>query len=160
MLQGYNNRKKTENQGKVFHNSKHMDMFSKTKRSKIMSAIKSKNTSLEKRFQKLLSSQIYKKGFRYRLNYSSLIGKPDIVFPSKRLAIFIDGDFWHGYNFKVKRKRLPKKYWQAKIQNNINRDKFVDRQLKKNGRTVLRFWEHNIKKNPNRCINKIKKILN
>lgn len=127
------------------------DRITKEQRSKIMSCIRSKNTSLEVSFKKLLS----KSGFRgYRLHYK-ILGVPDIVFVSKKIAIFIDGDFWHGYNWKKLHKTPPKKYWQAKIERNIARDKKYTRQLKKEGWTVLRFWEHDIKKNPERCLKRV-----
>lgn len=132
------------------------DRITKQQRSKIMSHIRSKNTSLELYFRKLLS----KNGFRgYRLHYK-ILGTPDIVFVSKKIAIFIDGDFWHGYNWKKLHKTPPKKYWQAKIERNIARDKRYTRQLKKEGWTVLRFWEHEIKKNPEKCLKRVTVAFN
>jgi len=130
------------------------DKFDKETRSAIMSKIKSKNTSLEINFRKLL----WKHGLRgYRVHYN-LPGKPDIVFVSKRIAIFLDGDFWHGYNWKKLGKIPPKQYWQKKIQKNIDRDKKYNRILRSDGWTVLRFWEHEIKDDPEKCIKKIKQI--
>ncbi|MCK5233654.1 MAG: very short patch repair endonuclease [Candidatus Aenigmarchaeota archaeon] len=128
------------------------DRITKQQRSKIMSHIRSKNTSLELYFRKLLSKDRLR---GYRLHYK-ILGVPDIVFVSKKIAIFIDGDFWHGYNWKNLHKIPPKKYWQAKIERNIARDKRYTMQLKKEGWTVLRFWEHDVKKNPDRCIKKVK----
>lgn len=131
------------------------DKFDKETRSKIMSKIRSKNTSLEVNFRKLL----WKHGLRgYRIHYN-IPGKPDIVFVSKRIVIFLDGDFWHGYNWKNLGKVPPKEYWQEKIQKNIDRDKKYNKQLKKEGWVVLRFWEHEIKKNPEKCISKIEKCF-
>lgn len=121
------------------------DVFTKQKRSEIMSKIRSKNTKLEASFCKLLSAKIYSKGFRYRRNYKKLPGCPDIVFPKYKLAIFIDGDFWHGYDFKNNRKRLPKEYWVTKIARNIIRDKQNNRILKKMGWQVIRIWGHELK---------------
>jgi len=132
------------------------DKFSKKARSAIMSRIRSKNTSLEVNFRKLL----WKNGLgRYRIHYN-LSGKPDIAYVSKKIAIFIDGDFWHGYNWKKLGKVPPKKYWQGKIEKNIARAKKYNQQLKKDGWKVLRFWEHEIKKDPERCIRKIKDLKN
>lgn len=74
--------------------------------------------------------------------------------PRKKKAIFIDGDFWHGYSFAELKKRLPKKYWFKKIENNINRDN-NNLQLRENGWEVLRIWEHNINKNTDKEIEKI-----
>ena len=91
------------------------DKFSRKTRSTIMSKIRSKNTSLETNFRKLL----WKNGLgRYRIHYK-LPGKPDIVYVSKKVAIFLDGDFWHGYNWKKLGKIPPKAYWQGKIQKKV-----------------------------------------
>jgi len=131
------------------------DKFDKKTRSKIMSRIKHKNTSLELNFRKKLQKHNLK---GYRIHYN-LPGKPDVVFVSKKIAIFLDGDFWHGYNWKKLGKIPPKEYWQEKIQKNIDRAKKYNKKLKQNGWTVLRFWEHQAKQNPEQCINKIKKAI-
>ena len=131
------------------------DKFNKKTRSAIMSSIRSKNTSLEINFRKLL----WENGLgRYRIHYN-LPGKPDIVYVSKKIVVFLDGDFWHGYNWKKLGRTPPKEYWQEKIEKNISRAKKYNRNLRKEGWTVLRFWEHEVKKNPERCIKKIKKAL-
>ncbi len=131
------------------------DKFDKKTRSAIMSRIRHKNTSLEINFRKLL----WKNGLgRYRIHYN-LPGKPDIVYVSKKVVIFLDGDFWHGYNWKKLGKIPPKEYWQEKIQKNIDRAKKYNRQLRKDGWTVLRLWEHDVKKNPEKCLEKVKKAL-
>ena len=128
------------------------DKFSKAKRSAIMSRIRSKNTSLEVEFRKLL----WKNGLgRYRIHYN-LPGKPDIVYVSKKIVIFLDGDFWHGYNWKKLGKVPPRKYWQKKIQKNIDRAKKYNKMLKKDGWKVIRFWEHEAKKNAEKCIKLLK----
>lgn len=114
-----------------------------------MSKIRSKNTVIEKKFFRLL------KGLPYKKHYKRIPGCPDAVFLKQKVAIFIDGDFWHGYNFKKTKKRLPKKYWQAKIAKNIKRDREVNKELKKLGWKVIRIWEHEIKKSSE----KIKKVL-
>ena len=135
------------------------DVFTKEKRSEIMANIRSTNTSLETSFCKLLSAEVYPMGLRYRRNYKNLPGRPDIVFIKNKLAIFLDGDFWHGYNFKLNSHRLPKKYWLQKIQNNIARDKKINRELKKQGWQVVRAWEHDIKASPKKVLLKILKGL-
>src|SRR3989338_9276368 len=132
-----------------------MDRITKEKRSRIMSSIRSVNNSVEIKFRKLL----FANGLRGYRNHYPIRGKPDIVFVSKKLAIFIDGDFWHGYNWKKLGKKPPRKYWQAKINRNIERDKETMKVLKKEGWKILRLWEHNIKKNPEKCILKVKKCL-
>jgi len=136
-----------------------MDVFSTKKRSWIMSRIKSCNTKFEVEFLKLLSHKLYKKGYRYRKHYSRLPGKPDIVFIKQRVAIFLDGDFWHGYKFKKGSSKLPKKYWLEKIEKNIERDKIVNRKLGRLEWKVLRFWENQIKNNSEKAIIKIENFL-
>ena len=131
------------------------DGITKEQRSRIMSRIRSVNTSLEINFKKLLSKNKIK-GFR---KHPKMLGNPDFVSAKKRITIFIDGDFWHGYNWKKLGKIPPKKYWQAKIEKNIQRDKKYTRQLKKDGWKVLRIWEHDLKKNPEKCSLRLKKLL-
>lgn len=131
------------------------DRLTKEQRSKVMSHIRSVNTSLEVSFRKLLSKNRIK---GYRLYYK-ILGKPDIVFPSKKVAIFIDGDFWHGYNWKNLHKIPPEKYWQRKIERTIDRDKRYTRALRKERWLVLRFWEHQIKKSSAYCLKRIKQAL-
>ena len=135
------------------------DKFTKEKRSWIMSRIRSHDTKLETAFLKLLSSKLYPKGYRYRKHYSRLPGKPDVVFVKQKIAVFLDGDFWHGYNLKRLGKKVPKEYWLPKIERNICRDKKINVQLRKSGWKVLRFWEHQIKKSPQSAIDKIEKFL-
>ena len=88
--------------------------------------------------------------------HPKMLGNPDFVFPKKKLVIFIDGDFWHGYNWKKLHKVPPRRYWQAKISRTIARDKDYTKQLKRAGWKVLRFWEHEIIINPRKCINMLK----
>jgi DNA mismatch endonuclease (patch repair protein) len=117
---------------------------------KIMSAIKSKNTQPEI----LLGKELYKLGLRYRKHYK-IFGKPDFVFVKKRIAIFVDGDFWHGNNWQIRglssfNEELKNYsiYWQNKIVTNVNRDKKVNSVLRKDKWHVLRFWESEIKRDP------------
>lgn len=134
------------------------DIFSKEKRSWIMSRIKAK-TKFESDFLKKLSSIAYPAGYRYRKHYKKLLGKPDVVFPKQRIVIFLDGDFWHGRDLKQLKKKTIRKFWVAKIGANIKRDRRCNQLLKKQGWTVLRFWEKEIKKNPERAITKILDVL-
>src|SRR3989344_1741949 len=117
------------------------DVFTKKKRSEIMSRIRSKNTDIEKSVFSFLKN----KGIRFRRHYKNVSGNPDIAVPPAKKAVFIDGDFWHGYKFNKSKQKLPKKYWLQKITNNIKRDKKVNRILKKSGWKVLRFWEHDLR---------------
>lgn len=127
-------------------------------RSKIMKQIKSEATTPEI----ILSKSLWKEGFRYRKNYSKLPGKPDIVISKFKLAIFIDGEFWHGYNWEEKKKRIAsnRDYWIPKIEKTIQRDNVNNQKLVEMGWTVVRFWEHDIKKDLEGCIQKIKSLVN
>ena len=91
--------------------------------------------------------------------YKRATGNPDIALPKKKKAVFIDGDFWHGYQFAKLKKRLPKKYWLAKIERNIKRDKAYRAKLRRSGWEVLRVWEHELLKNKDKTIQKIVKFL-
>ena len=131
------------------------DTFSKKKRSEIMSRIRGKNTKLESDFLKKLSAVSHAKGYRYRKHYLKLPGKPDIAFPGRKIAVFIDGCFWHGCkkHFRVPASNVS--YWTAKIKRNKERDREVDKASIKAGWTVVRIWEHEIKKSPVASVNKI-----
>ena len=131
------------------------DIFSKRKRSKIMSSIKSRNTHFETSFFKILSAQIYPKGYRYRKHYSKIIGKPDVAFVKQKIAIFLDSDFWHGRNFLKLKPQLRTKFWLDKITQNMHRDKKVNRTLRKTGWRVMRFGEAELKKNPHAAVKQI-----
>lgn len=120
-----------------------------------MSKIRGKDTKAELLFRKALSTEVYPKGFRYRLHYKKIIGSPDVVFVSRKIAIFIDGDFWHGRRYGKDGKTMRKKFWRDKIETNIRRDRRVTRQLKKLGWTVLRFWETDVKKDPEKSVGRV-----
>lgn len=123
-----------------------------------MSKIRSKSR-LEEDFCKYLSGIIYKRGLRYRRNYRTLPGKPDIVFVKYKIAIFLDGDFWHGYKLTKLGKTVPRMYWLAKILRNMERDKQDTLKLKKLGWTVMRFWEFKVRKQPEKVVAAILKKL-
>ena len=125
--------------------------------SRIMSCIHSKNT----RPEILLGKLLWRQGIRYRKHYE-IAGRPDFVVVSRRVAIFVDGDFWHGHNWKLRGfKNLKaelasyKKFWANKIRNNIKRDKNANKLLRKDGWRVLRFWESELKRRPDKIIKKI-----
>lgn len=132
-----------------------MDIYTKEKRSEIMSKIRGKDTKVELLFRKALSSEVYPKGFRYRLHYKRVPGSPDVVFVKQRIAIFIDGDFWHGRGYGKDGKTMRKKFWRNKIETNILRDRRVNRQLKKLGWTTFHFWESDLKKNWKKSVGKV-----
>lgn len=128
-----------------------MDVFTKKKRSEVMSKIRSKNTKAEK----IVFRELKKRGIYFQKYYSRIISKPDIALPKKKKVIFIDGDFWHGWQFAKIKNKLPKKYWREKIESNIKRDRKIRVKLKKEGWKTLRIWEHEINQNTIKAINKI-----
>lgn len=134
-----------------------MDNHTPEQRRKNMQAIKSKDTSIER----ILRKELWLRGYRYRKNYNKLIGKPDIVMPKYKLAIFCDSEFWHGKNFKESTDRIGtnSEYWKQKIKRNMERDEEVNVKLKAEGWTVLRFWEKEIKKDLDSCIGKIEQTI-
>lgn len=121
--------------------------------SKKMSNIKSTNTQPEIAFRKAL----WNIGIRYRINVQKLPGKPDIVIEKCKIIIFIDGEFWHGYNWEEKKLRIKanREYWIPKIEKNMNRDIRNNDKLEEMGYTVFRFWEGQIKKDLPNCILKV-----
>ncbi len=132
-------------------------MRDKKTTSKIMSAIKSKDTKPEK----LLSSAMWKLGLRYRKQYK-IIGRPDFVFVRAKIAVFCDGDFWHGNNWRLRgydshEQELSKysKFWVDKLERNKKRDKFITSELELIGWKVMRFWESDIKRSPEIYANKV-----
>lgn len=120
-----------------------------------MSKIRSQNTTVEV----LVFRALRKKGIYFQKHYKRAIGKPDIALPRKKKAIFIDGDFWHGYQFSKQKKRLPKKYWVDKIEGNIKRDRRNRAKLRREGWKVLRVWEHEVIKQFDMTILKIIEFL-
>ena len=131
------------------------DVLTPEQRSYNMSQIRGKDTRPEVRLRKLLWSE----GIRgYRIHYR-LFGKPDIVFTKKKIAIFIDGCFWHKCPVCYQEPETRKDFWIKKIQSNIDRDKKVDETLKNDGWTVIRIWEHEIRKDPENAVRKITALL-
>lgn len=131
-----------------------MDVFSKEKRSEVMSRIRAKDTEIEL----MLRRQLWNWGLRYRIHYN-LEGKPDIVFSSRKIAVFIDGCFWHKCPICYRTPKSNQRYWNPKIKKNVLRDKANTSSLKKKGWRVLRFWEHEIEENPEKCALKIYKAV-
>ena len=128
------------------------DIFTPEKRSWVMSRIRSKDTKIEKK----TASMLRKNKIRYR-RFPKVFGSPDFVV-EKKVLVFCDGDFWHGYRY-AKKKKPPKKFWRDKIERNMERDRKVTRKLRADGWSVIRLWEHDIEKRPESCVRKIKKSL-
>jgi len=125
-----------------------MDIFDKEKRSDIMSRIKQKNTTAERKlFKALRERKIY-----FTRNRKDVFGTPDVCFKRKKVAVFVDSDFWHG------RKSLPKsnqEFWAWKFERNRNYDEKVNATLTEQGWTILRFSENEVKKAVETCVEKI-----
>ena len=128
------------------------DIFTPEKRSWVMSRIRSRDTKIEKKTASLLR----KNKIHYR-RFPKIFGSPDFVV-EKKLLVFCDGDFWHGYGYN-KKKMLQKKFWRDKIERNIERDRKVTRRLRADGWSVVRLWEHDIEKNPGLCLRRIKSLI-
>ncbi|MCB0372454.1 MAG: very short patch repair endonuclease [Muricauda sp.] len=127
--------------------------YTTPERSKIMGKIRGKNTKPELAFRKAL----WDAGYRYRIDYKKLIGKPDIALKKYRTVIFIDGEFWHGYNWEERKDKIKtnREFWIAKIERNIQRDQEVNEALYEMGYTVFRYWETDVKKNLSMCLGEV-----
>ncbi len=136
-----------------------MDVLNAEQRHKCMSHIKSKDTSIEVSLRRAL----WKKGYRYRKNYSALPGKPDIVLTKYRIAIFCDGELFHGKNWEVLKPRLLKgnnpDFWVKKIERNMKRDDENDKRLLFLGWTVIHFWGNDILKNTDQCVKVVEEAI-
>lgn len=108
-----------------------------------------------------LAKMLWHKGYRYRLNYKKLPGSPDIAITKSKIAIFVDGEFWHGYNWDEKKSKLKRNrdYWIQKIEENMARDVRVDKQLLAMDWVPIHFWSKEIKKNPDECIQTIEEVI-
>jgi DNA mismatch endonuclease, patch repair protein len=131
-----------------------VDVMSVEKRSALMSRIRGTNTKPER----LLGSAMHRAGLRYRKHYKQLPGRPDFVFIGEKLAVFVDGDFWHGKEFETVGAKLQP-FWNNKIAGNISRDKRNMKELQDLGWRILRFWESDIKKDLEKCVMSVKETL-
>jgi len=133
---------------------KSKDRLTPEQRSYCMSRIKGKDTGLER----TVRSGLHSRGLRFRKHVKNLPGRPDIVFSKAKVAVFVDGDFWHGYRFPLWKYNLPI-FWQKKIAKNRERDQINHRKLRKMGWTVIRLWQHDIEKDLPKCINRIMGLI-
>ena len=135
------------------------DVLTPEQRRKNMQHIKSNNTKIEV----LLRKALWKKGYRFRKNYKELPGKPDIVLTKYKIAIFCDGEFFHGKDWEVLKPRLEKsnnsEFWISKISRNRERDDEINKKLLFLGWTVIRFWGNDIKKNTEECVKVIEETV-
>lgn len=127
--------------------------YTNAQRSKIMGRIRGRDTQPELAFRKAL----WHAGYRYRVDYKKLIGKPDIALKKYRTVIFIDGEFWHGHNWEERKEKIKSNrgFWIPKITRNIQRDREVNQALGDLGYTVFRFWETQVKKDLGGCLQKV-----
>jgi DNA mismatch endonuclease (patch repair protein) len=131
-----------------------MDTFSQRKRSWIMAQVKSAgNISTEK----TLLSVFRERRFIGWRRFYPLFGKPDFVFLKARVAVFVDGCFWHGHPRKCRIPKANREYWVKKITRNVTRDKLVTRILRKKGWNVIRIWEDSIRKSS--TVKRLRKAL-
>lgn len=130
------------------------DTLTSEQRRRCMSSVRSKNTAIEMQLRRAL----WKAGLRYRVNFR-LPGKPDIVFPKRKIAVFIDGCFWHGCPIHGSVPKTNANFWEAKIKGNIERDQRITAQLTTDGWLVIRIWEHEIKKCLDAIVENIIQIL-
>ncbi len=131
--------------------------------SRIMSAVRGRDTEPER----LLRSALHRCGLRFRLEGKALPGRPDIVFRRVRVAVFVDGDFWHGGGWKARgfesfeaqftSVRAP--FWLEKIRGNVERDMRVNEQLRELGWKVVRVWESDVRKSPDQCAAKVLRVI-
>lgn len=128
-------------------------------RSKMMSKIRATGGKAET----ILAKALWHKGVRYFKNYKRIFGKPDIAITKYKIAVFVDGEFWHGYDWENQKKnriRTNRDYCIPKIEKNIERDRIVNKKLTEEGWIVLRFWEkHDVLKDLDSCIQKIIKAI-
>ena len=127
------------------------------KRSRTMSRIRSKNTSIEVRLRKAL----WHSGIRYRVNYAKLPGSPDIAITKHKIVVFCDGEFWHGKDWKTKMAKIRsnRDYWLAKIERNIMRDNEANKALLYQGWKIIRFWGADIERDLNGCVEDVKEMI-
>ena len=126
--------------------------------SRNMKAVKNKDSEIEI----LLRRELWSRGLRYRKNVKTVYGKPDIAFIGKKIAVFCDSEFWHGYAWEIAQDEFQSRrdFWIPKIERNIQRDKEVNERLRNEGWIVLRFWGREIKKDVSACADIIQTAWN
>lgn len=139
-------------QGRDFKRKRRKDTLSKEKRSSVMSKIRSRGTKFEKDFIQELKKRVRNK---FEVNVKEIRGKPDIVFRRKRVCVFLDSNFWHGWQYPRWKHLLKNDFWRGKIEKNRKRDRNTTQYLRREGWTVIRIWEHLIKTDFERALGKV-----
>ena len=134
-----------------------MDRLTPEQRHRNMQAVKNKNSDIELALRK----ELWRRGIRYRKNVKSVFGHPDLAFIGKKVAVFCDSEFWHGYDWDNRKNDIKtrREFWIPKIERNIQRDIEVTEELERQGWAVLRFWGKEIKKETGRCADIIQQTL-
>lgn len=135
-----------------------MDSHTKEQRCRNMQAMKSTSSKIEI----LLAKALWAKGFRYRKNNKKVFGKPDFTFRKYKIAVFVDGEFFHGKDWEIRKHDLKSnhEFWFAKIEGNMRRDAEVNDKLTSEGWKILRFWGKDLKKNLEFCVGKVEWEIN
>lgn len=131
------------------------DRHTPEQRRKNMQAIKNRDSKIEV----MLRKELWKRGLRYRKNTNKVYGHPDLAFIGKKVAVFCDSEFWHGFDWENRKKdfKSHQDFWIPKIERNIERDKEVNERLQSEGWTVIRFWGKEIQKQLQHCADIIEK---
>lgn len=134
-----------------------MDKLTPEQRHKNMQAIKNRDSQIEL----LLRKELWARGIRYRKNVKTVFGHPDIAFKGKKVAVFCDSEFWHGYDWDNKKDEIKtrREFWIPKIERNMQRDREVNAYLQEDGWIVIRFWGKEIKKDVKKCADIIEEAL-
>lgn len=135
-----------------------MDKLTKEQRRKNMQAVKNKGSKIET----ALGKALWAKGFRYRKNDKTVFGKPDFTFKKYKIAVFVDGEFWHGKDWEIRKHdhKSNQDFWLKKIERNMERDMEVNQKLREENWKVLRFWGKEIRKNLQSCVEQIEETIN
>jgi DNA mismatch endonuclease (patch repair protein) len=134
-----------------------MDVLTKEQRRRNMQAVRSTHTKMEV----VLAKALFALGHRYRKNDKTVFGKPDLTFKRLKIAVFVDSEYFHGKDWDINKHRIKtnRKFWWNKIKTNMQRDKEVNLQLRKQGWKILRFWSQEVNKNLRTCTGKVEQLI-
>ncbi len=143
-------------QGRNFRKKRRADTLARRDRSNLMSRIRSSGSKMESAFVAILKKLCRRS---LALNDRTVLGKPDIVFRRARVCVFLDSDFWHGWQYPRWKHLLKTDFWRTKIDRNRKRDKEVTRKLRQQGWTVLRYWEHNLDEEIENAVKSVSSVV-